>query len=299
MSDRTKGILAIVASAFGFALMAAFIRLADDFGSPISSFQKSFFRNLVAVALAAGVFWKGRRKDARRETSGVREDARRVTRVGGKAWALILLRSALGTIGIFANFYALSHIPIAEGQTLNKTAPFFTVIFSWLFMGERANWKQVLALVVAFVGVVFVAKPGFAGDETLPLAMGLLGGVCAGSAYACVHKLGAMKVNASLIILVFSVFSSLASLPFMAYDYTPMTAAQVAILCGVGAGAAIGQFGITAAYRFAEPRQIAVFDYSSILFAALFGFVLFGQVPDALAVLGFALIVIASLRMRT
>ena len=299
MSDRTKGILAIVASAFGFALMAAFIRLADDFGSPISSFQKSFFRNLVAVALAAGVFWKGRRKAARREMSGVREDARRVTRVGGKAWALILLRSALGTIGIFANFYALSHIPIAEGQTLNKTAPFFTVIFSWLFMGERANWKQVLALVVAFVGVVFVAKAGFAGDETLPLAMGLLGGVCAGSAYACVHKLGAMKVNASLIILVFSVFSSLASLPFMAYDYTPMTAAQVAILCGVGAGAAIGQFGITAAYRFAEPRQIAVFDYSSILFAALFGFVLFGQVPDALAVLGFALIVIASLRMRT
>ena len=299
MSDRTKGILAIVASAFGFALMAAFIRLADDFGSPISSFQKSFFRNLVAVALAAGVFWKGHRKAARRETSGVRENARRVTRVGGKAWALILLRSALGTIGIFANFYALSHIPIAEGQTLNKTAPFFTVIFSWLFMGERANWKQVLALVVAFVGVVFVAKPGFAGDETLPLAMGLLGGVCAGSAYACVHKLGAMKVNASLIILVFSVFSSLASLPFMAYDYTPMTAAQVAILCGVGAGAAIGQFGITAAYRFAEPRQIAVFDYSSILFAALFGFVLFGQVPDALAVLGFALIVIASLRMRT
>ena len=299
MSDRSKGILAILASAFGFAMMAAFIRLADDFGSPISSFQKSFFRNLVAVALAAGVFWRGRREDARRETADGLEDARRVTCVGGKTWALILLRSVLGTVGIFANFYALSHIPIAEGQTLNKTAPFFTVLFAWLFMGERANWRQALALVVAFVGVVFVAKPGFAGEETLPLAMGLLGGVCAGSAYACVHKLGAMKVNASLIILVFSVFSSLASLPFMVFDYTPMTAAQVAILCGVGVGAAIGQFGITAAYRFAEPRQIAVFDYSSILFAALFGFVLFGQVPDALAALGFVLIVLASLRMRT
>ena len=296
MSNRTKGIFCILASAFGFALMAAFIRLCDDYGSPISSFQKSFFRNLVAVALAAGVFWRGCRENAKRAKPDGRAEPK--THIGGKAWALVLLRAVLGTVGIFSNFYALSHIPIAEGQTLNKTAPFFTVLFAWLFMGERANWKQAIALVVAFVGVVFVAKPGFAGDETLPLAMGLLGGACAGSAYACVHKLGTMKVNASLIILFFSVFSSVASLPFMAYDYTPMTAAQVAILCGVGVGAAIGQFGITSAYRFAEPRQIAVFDYSSILFAALFGFVLFGQVPDGLAVLGFVLIVLASLRMR-
>ena len=286
MSNRVKGVLCILASAFGFALMAAFIRLCDDYGAPISSFQKSFFRNLVAVAIAAVVFVRDRRE-------------RRAARISLPLWSLIVLRAVVGTVGIFTNFYALSHIPIAEGQTLNKTAPFFTVLFSWLFLGERANWRQAFALVAAFTGVVLVAKPGFAGDETFPLMMGLVGGMCAGGAYACVHRLGVLKVNGALIILFFSVFSSVASVPFMIHDYVPMTWAQVAILCGVGAGAAIGQFGITAAYRFAEPRQIAVFDYSSILFAALFGFVLFGQVPDALAVLGFALIVIASLRMRT
>ena len=296
MSDRTKGVLAIVASAFGFALMAAFVRLCDDFGSPISTFQKSFFRNLVALALAAAVFCRGRRKDNEgRESPVVGTDAPN----RGKVWALILLRAALGTAGIFANFYALSHIPIAEGQTLNKTAPFFTVLFSWLFLSERATWKQALALVVAFSGVVLVAKPGFAGEEAFPLAMGLLGGMCAGGAYACVHKLGLWKVNGALIIFFFSLFSTVASLPFLCCHYVPMTVAQVAILCGVGAGAAIGQFGITAAYRFAEPRQIAVFDYTSILFAALFGAVLFGQVPDVLSVVGFALIVLAAIRMRT
>ena len=287
MSNRTKGILCILVSAFGFAAMAAFVRLCDDCGSSVSSFQKSFFRNLIALAIAAGVFV---RTPHGSDPAG---------RPGGRAWLLILLRSALGTAGIFANFYALSHVPIAEGQTLNKTAPFFTVLCSWLFLGERANLRQALALVLAFAGVVLVAKPGFAGDEAFPLAIGLLSGVCAGSAYACLHKLGMMGVRGAFIILFFSLFSCLASIPFMLHRFDPMTAAQVLTLIGAGTGAAVGQFGITAAYRFAQPRQIAVFDYTSILFAALFGFVLFGQVPDALAVAGFVLILVAALRMRT
>ena len=286
-SSLTKGILCLLASAFGFALMAAFVRLCDDFGSPVSSFQKSFFRNVIALVIAAVVF--GRR---------FRESGMAV-RCGGKTWGLILLRATLGTVGIFANFYALSHIPIAEGQTLNKTAPFFTVLFSWLFLGEKANLRQAFTLVLAFVGVLFVAKPGFAGDETFPLTIGLMSGVCAGGAYACLHKLGLMRVNGAFIILFFSLFSCLASVPFMVHRFDPMTVAQVATLIGAGAGAAMGQFGITAAYRYAEPRQIAVFDYSSILFAAVFGFLLFGQVPDALSAVGFAVIVVAALRMRT
>ena len=67
-----------------------------------------------------------------------------------------------------------------------------------------------------------------------------------------------------------------------------MAAAQVWIL--VGAGAAVGQFGVTAAYRYAQPRRIAVFDYTNILFAALLGYLAFGQVPDVFSWIGFALI---------
>ena len=56
MTDRAKGVAAITAGAFGFALMAACVRLADDFGAPVSSFQKSFFRNVVALVIALAVF---------------------------------------------------------------------------------------------------------------------------------------------------------------------------------------------------------------------------------------------------
>ena len=308
MQNRTKGILAITASAFGFALMALFVRLCDDWGAPVNSFQKSFFRNLVALAIA-GVVWgklakgRGRTLDGRQETRGRGEDVRRETGdesrgvLSLKSKVLLLLRATLGTVGIFSNFYALSHITIAEGQTLNKTAPFFTVLFAWLFLGEKATRRQIFPLLLAFLGVVLIAKPGFAGAAAFPLAMGLLGGVCAGGAYACVRGLRRQDVDPALIILFFSAFSCLASVPFMVAGFDPMTWQQVLILLGTGAAAALGQFGITLAYGYAAPREVAVFDYSNILFTAAFGFIFFAQVPDVWSVLGFVAILVAAFRM--
>ena len=105
-------------------------------------------------------------------------------------------------------------------------------------------------------------------------------------------------MNGAFIVLFFSAFSCLASVPFLIFDYHPMTGAQFAILGGAGAGAAIGQFGITAAYRFAEPRRIAVFDYSNIIFAALLGYLAFDQTPDAWSWCAFALIITMAVMMN-
>ena len=268
--------------------MALFVRLCDDWGSPVNSFQKSFFRNLVALVIA-GTVWgrlaRGRTLDVRRETGAV---------LSLRSKVLLALRAVLGTVGIFSNFYALSHITIAEGQTLNKTAPFFTVLFTWLFLGEKATRRQVLPLLLAFVGVVLIAKPGFAGAAAFPLLIGLLSGVCAGGAYACVRALRRHELSPAFIILFFSAFSCLASVPFMVHRFDPMTVGQIVVLLGAGVGAALGQFGITLAYGYAAPKDIAVFDYSGILFASAFGFLFFGQVPDLLSVAGFVAIILAA-----
>ena len=137
-----------------------------------------------------------------------------------------------------------------------------------------------------------LARPDvFAGAAAFPLTMGLVGGACAGAAYAFLRALRKHGMSPESIVLFFSAFSCIASLPLTAVDFRPMTLAQVLILVGAGAGAALGQFGITWAYRFAEPRQIAVYDYSGLIFVAAFGFLAFGQVPDAWSCLGFATIV--------
>ena len=109
-------------------------------------------------------------------------------------------------------------------------------------------------------------------------------------------------VNASSILAIFVIIALVeksASLPFILVGgFDPLTPAQFAILLGAGCGAAVGQFGITAAYRFAPPSEIAVFDYTNVIFTSLFGFALFAQVPDLWSVLGFALIVCAGVRSR-
>ena len=310
-----KGVLCIVLSALGFALMAACVRLCDDYGGPVSSFQKSFFRNIVALAIAAIVYveeWKGgnvekcERGRLLQPKAPIQPMAPQAPLLPPtaplqprlKSWFLLVLRSALGTIGIFGNFYALSHITIAESQTLNKTAPFFTVVFAWIFLKERVGGRAMGSLLLAFGGVLLIAKPGFAGEAAFPLAMGLLGGVCAGAAYTALHALAKSTLPSAFIILFFSAFSCLASVPFMVHSFDPMTLAQVLALLGAGAGAALGQFGVTLAYRFAAPREIAVFDYSNIIFTAVFGLLLFGQVPDAFSIAGFILILFAAWRMR-
>ena len=182
---------------------------------------------------------------------------------------------------------------------LNKLAPFFTVAFSWMFLGERIRIGQAACLFGALFGAACVVKPGFALAAFFPALCGLVGGVCAGGAYACVHALGRRQVDPRIIVLFFSVFSCLASVPFMAVDFAPMTSAQTWALVGAGASAAMGQFGVTAAYRFAEPRTIAAWDYTNILFAAAFGFLLFGQIPDAWSIVGFVAIVVSALILRT
>ena len=270
--------------------MGMFVRLADDFGGAVSPFQKSFFRNIVAVFVAGALFLRACGRAAARPS---RLEGGRVALPRDRTgWAALVWRSIFGTIGIFGNFYALSHIPLGDACMLNKLSPFAAVVASWILLSERVTARQGVAVAIAFIGAMFVVKPGFAlaGETTAALA-GLVGGVSAGLAYTCVRRLGILKVEPSFIVLFFSAFSTFATLPFLIFDYHPMTGAQVAILFGAGVTATIGQFGITAAYRFARPREIAVYDYANVAFAAMLGFLVFGQVPDAFSWLGIAIIV--------
>ncbi len=285
-----KGVCCILLSAFGFALMAMFVRLADGCGGvPLPATQKALFRNLVAAAIAAWAFF------VRRGGAGLGAAVPR----RGRDWADLLMRSAAGTCGIFANFYAVSRIPVGDAMALNKTAPFFTLLLSWLLAGERISLRQALCVAGAFAGAMLVVKPGAEGMLSGSAGVGLLGGLLAGTAYAFLHRLGRSGVDSAFIILFFSLFSCLASLPFLLWGYVPMNAMQLLALLGAGAGAALGQFGVTWAYRFAEPRQVAVYDYAGIVFASALGFLAFGQVPDALSFAGFAAIIAMGFALST
>jgi len=270
MNQRTRGILCLITSAFCFAGMSAFVRLSGD----LPSIQKSFFRNFVAVIFALIVLL--------REGEGLRP--RR-----GSLPALFA-RATCGTIGILCNFYAVDHLVLSDASMLNKLSPFFAVLASILILREKVSWKQLLAIVIAFIGSLFIIKPTFSNAAFLPALIGFFGGMGAGFAYAFVRYLTEHGERKAYIVFFFSAFSCLVTLPFLIFDYHAMTLTQLLFLILAGLSAAGGQFSITAAYSYAPAREISVYDYSQIIFSTILGFFLFGQIPDHFSVLGYVII---------
>lgn len=125
--------------------------------------------------------------------------------------------------------------------------------------------------------------------------IGVLGALGAGIAYTCVRKLGKQGVNGAKIVFFFSCFSCLSVLPYLIINYQPMSLEQFLILLGAGLMAAGGQFAITAAYNNAAGKDISIYDYSQILFAAILGFIFLNQIPDIWSIVGYIIIIGAAL----
>ncbi len=275
-SNTTKGILFIICSAFFFALMAVFVKLAGD----IHFIQKAFFRNAVAFIIAL----IGTLRD-------LRQNGREAISIPKGAMLFLFLRAIAGSVGVFGNFYAIDRILLADAAILNKMAPFFTILFCFIILKEKIKPVPLICIIIAFSGSILIVKPSFNFTQMIPTLAAFMGGVGAGLAYASIRKLSYLKCNGKIIILFFSAFSMLLSVPYLITSFNPMTLYQTMMLLCAGACAAGGQFSVTAAYYHAPASKISIYDYSQILFSTLFGFVFFAQIPDMLSIIGYIIII--------
>lgn len=274
---KYKGILYIIISAFCFSLMNIFVRLSGD----LPSMEKSFFRNLVALIFAFILI-------KRTNTS---------LRVNKSNFPALLIRSIVGTVGIFCNFYAIDHMLVSDASILNKLSPFFVIIFSFFILKERVSFWQGFFVITAFIGTIFIVKPGFSNVSVVPALIAVLGGMAAGCAYTFVRKLGNNGVKGPIIVFYFSSISCVASIPFMMFDFKAISFIQLITLLGAGLAAAGGQFSITAAYTYAPAKEISIYDYSQIIFITFLSFLILGEVPDVYSFIGYGVICIASIAM--
>lgn len=272
LSNRNKGILFIILSAFGFAMMTAFVKLAGD----LPSFQKTFFRNIVSCFIAFILVVKHKE-----QFFGKKENQK-----------VLIMRSLFGTLGIVLNFYAIDKLVLSDANMLNKLSPFFIIIFSAMFLKEKINFKQSSAIIIAFIGALFIIKPTF-NFEIIPSVAGVLSGVFAAAAYTCLRVLG-NKEKYYTIVFYFSLFSTIVICPFMLITYKSMTTLQFVYLLLSGIFASIGQFGITLAYKYAPAKEISIFDYSNIIFSAIISILVFNTFPDFISIIGYLIIFISS-----
>ena len=270
MKRKNIGVLCILMSGIFFALMSMFIKLAGD----IPFIQKAFFRNSVAAVVFFFVLLK----------SG---DSFRYEK---KYLPVLTLRSICGNLGLIFNFYAIDYLVLSDANMLNKLSPFAAVIFSYLFLKEKMKRYQVLGLITAFLGALLIIKPGTGFLHSSAGLIGLLGGVFAGAAYTAVRYLGTHGLKGTKIIFFFSVFSTVMLLPFLIFDYTPMTGIQWIYLILCGLCATVAQFFITTAYTYAPAKEISIFDYFQIIVAALLSLVVFRTTPDLYSIIGYIVI---------
>ena len=256
-------------------MMNTCVRLAGD----INTFEKAFFRNFVA-ALITGVIM-------------LRQHV--PTKLSRESRRLVLGRVVLGTLGLVCNFYAVSRINLADANMLNKMSPFFAVVFSALLLKEKMSLRQLLIVLGAFAASLLIIKPSPANLQLVPSLVGALGGIAAGGAYTCLRGATTHGTPRTLVVFCFSAFSTLAMLPLALLNFTMPSPVQLLWLLLCGVFGACGQFSITAAYTFAPDREISVYDYSQIIFSALLGFFIFGQIPDALSFLGYGIIILLAL----
>lgn len=272
-NNKNKAFLLMITAAFCFANMNLCSRLVVG----VESIEKAFFRNLFALLISA--FFIIRNKTP-------------IRLVRGSA-PLMALRSVGGTLGVVFNFYAIDHTLFSNANMLNKVSPFAAIFFSTILYKERVKLPQILCLLAAFGGALFILKPG--GDMiNIASVIGLIGGICAGLSQSALRGLKKKGNDSMVIVFIFSLCSALMILPFALLHYTPLSLRQLFLLFLTAVFGAGGQFSLTSAYSIAPAREISIYDYTQIVFAGIFGYVFFRQIPDWLSIIGYLVIFAAA-----
>lgn len=270
---KKSGVFWLIMSVLSFSLMQVFIRLTSD---SVTLFLQVAFRNLVGIFVAGwfikkdGLSWFGSWKEQ----------------------PFLFGRSVAGFLGIICFFYATRHATIADAIIVNRTGPFFTSLFSMIFLKERVSTKQWAALFIVFIGGVVAAKPTF-DSSAIPLLAAMISAIMNGIAYTLLaHFKG--KVPTMTVIMHFSAFSVAASIPFLWNHFTIPNGHDILMLLLIAITGSAGQITITTAYRLAPASEISIYDQLGVVASLLFGWLFLNEIPAVHTLLGAAIVIGAS-----
>ena len=203
-------------------------------------------------------------------------------------------RAVIGVIGMFLNFGAVTLLPLAEATTLGFTTPIFAVILSALLLHERVGPVRWLAVALGFAGVLIITQPG---HSTIPLP-GAMVGLGAGFMVALISiQVRDLARTDEPLSIVFW-FAAL-STPFLALALpivmTQHTPRQWGLLMAIGVIGGAGQLLLTASLRFGQVASVIVMDYSALIWATLFGWLVWDHLPPVATWLGAPVIIAAGI----
>lgn len=273
LNERQKGAALMCSSAFFFSAMQIAINLS---GSTIPLMEQIFFRNIICLIISFIVI-----KKTGGSYFGTREHQ-----------PLLFVRSIFGFLGFVTMFYASAHAHQGDVTTLMKLSPFMITLWAAIFLKEEIKKIQIPALLIAFAGAALVGNPAF-NTNMLPLLMAVGCAFTTSVSYTLLAYFK-NKVNGMTIIMHFSTFSALATIPFMLNNFVMPNAHELMLLLLIGVLGGGGQISLTYAYRMATAGEISIYNYSGIVFSLVLGFLFLGEVPDWSSLIGCSLVIIAA-----
>lgn len=263
-----------------FGLMGVFVKL----GAPhFSHVELVFYRSLFGLLLVYGIM--------RSQRIGV----------ATQHWRAHLWRGVSGSVAMVLFFYCITVLPLATAITLNYTAPLFLTLFTMLVFKDKFHLPLTSAIALGFCGVVLLLQPTLEREQLLPGLLGLISGFLAGVAYLNVKQLAMIGEPDTRTVFHFSLIATLGSGIWMLFDTVhAITLPGLAILLGLGGSATLAQLAMTRAYRTGRTLVVGSLAYSTIVFASLFGMLLWNETLSLASWLGMAFIIasgVLSLRL--
>ena len=260
-------------SALLFSVMGICIRYASH---SVDNYTIVFFRNVVGLILFLPFIFK-------QGTGFVKTE---------KLW-MHTWRSIVGLAAMYGFFYAIAHLKLSNAMVFTYSSPIFIPVIAWLFLKEKITIAMICAAVLGFIGVFCVAKP----DQGLLnwiSVIGIASSLLASMAFVTVRALTQTEPPERIVFYFCLIGSTLSVIP-MFWVWRSYHLQELLFLIGAGILANVSQIFMSHAYRLAPAGQIAPVNYMAIIFAGVWGFLLWNEVPDLYSVIGFCIILLAIL----
>lgn len=273
MSATARGIFLV---STGSMMLVAMSLVIKQLGSRIPSIEILFFRSAVGFLFVLPFFARNPLEPLRTKRPGAH-----------------LIRGTMGTLANVCFFWTITHMLLADAVALQFSRPLFMLPLAVLFLGEIAGVRRSLIVAAGFLGILIYARPFTAGFDP-GVFVGAAGAVFSCFVVICIKWLA--KTEPTRVIMFYyslwtAVFSAIPALYFWVTP-TPM---ELVLLFGVGILGIYGQGLVTHGYTMADAGALVTLDYSRVIYAAILGYLLFGEVPGPWNFLGMALIMAASL----
>ena len=282
MTDRTvieaaRTRQAIMTICAGVAFLAANDAIAKLLVERYDPFQIVFLRNLIALPMVGAViiYMIG--------VSGFTTSHLRIH----------ALRGILTLAGSYTFFKGLEALALAEATALVFSAPIFVTALSVPLLGEKVGWRRWIAVLVGFVGVLIIVRPG--GDTFQLASLYVIGTAVFYALFMISARLLGQRESMWTMMFFVMLFPMLYAVPFAVTVWVPVRITDLSFFAALALFGALGITLIGQAFRFAPAAVVAPFDYTALIWASLFGWLIWDDTPEIWTLVGASVIVFSAI----